>query len=57
MKEGDFMSKMYLVGGAVRDELIGVEPHDRDYVVVGSTVKKEKLEKRTVILNLNLILP
>lgn len=38
------MSKMYLVGGAVRDELIGVEPHDRDYVVVGSTVE-EMLQK------------
>lgn len=38
------MSKMYLVGGAVRDELIGVEPHDRDYVVVGSTIE-EMLQK------------
>lgn len=27
----------YLVGGAVRDMLMGVEPQDRDYVVVGST--------------------
>lgn len=29
--------KTYLVGGAVRDLLVGVEPKDRDYVVVGST--------------------
>lgn len=29
--------KIYLVGGAVRDELMGVTPKDRDYVVVGSS--------------------
>ena len=29
--------KQYLVGGAVRDMLMGVDPKDRDYVVVGST--------------------
>lgn len=29
--------KVYLVGGAVRDELLGLEPKDHDYVVVGST--------------------
>lgn len=28
--------KAYLVGGAVRDKLMGREPKDRDYVVVGS---------------------
>lgn len=28
---------IYLVGGAVRDELLGLEVTDRDYVVVGST--------------------
>lgn len=28
--------KIYLVGGAVRDELMGIEPKDRDYVVTGS---------------------
>ena len=27
----------YLVGGAVRDLLMGKQPKDRDYVVVGST--------------------
>lgn len=30
--------KTYLVGGAVRDKLLGKQPHDKDYVVVGSTV-------------------
>lgn len=29
--------KKFLVGGAVRDKLMGIEPKDRDYVVVGST--------------------
>lgn len=29
--------KIYLVGGAVRDKLLGKEPKDLDYVVVGST--------------------
>jgi len=29
--------KQYLVGGAVRDMLMGLEPKDRDYVVVGSS--------------------
>lgn len=29
--------KIYLVGGAVRDTLLGKEPSDRDYVVVGSS--------------------
>lgn len=27
----------YLVGGAVRDELLGIESQDKDYVVVGAT--------------------
>ena len=30
----------FLVGGAVRDELLGREIHDRDYVVVGSTIEQ-----------------
>ena len=29
--------KTYLVGGAVRDRLLGLKPGDNDYVVVGST--------------------
>ena len=32
--------RTYLVGGACRDLLLGVEPKDRDYVVVGSTVQE-----------------
>ena len=29
--------KIYLVGGAVRDRLMGIVSKDRDYLVVGST--------------------
>ncbi len=29
--------KIYLVGGAVRDELMGRIPKDKDYVVIGSS--------------------
>ena len=29
--------KTYLVGGAVRDTLLGLEPKDKDYVIVGAT--------------------
>lgn len=29
--------QIYLVGGAVRDFVLGLPPHDKDYVVVGST--------------------
>ena len=29
--------KVYVVGGAVRDELLGLPVKDRDYVVVGAT--------------------
>lgn len=32
--------KAYLVGGAVRDILMGLNPKDNDYVVVGSTVEE-----------------
>lgn len=31
------LDNVYLVGGAVRDELLGLPAKDRDYVVVGST--------------------
>lgn len=34
--------KKYLVGGAVRDELMGIKPHDYDYCVVGSTIDEMK---------------
>ena len=30
----------FLVGGAVRDELLGREIHDRDDVVIGGTVQE-----------------
>lgn len=29
--------EVYLVGGAVRDKLLGIEPHEYDWVVVGAT--------------------
>ena len=29
--------KTYLVGGAVRDRLLGLPVHDRDFVVTGAT--------------------
>jgi tRNA nucleotidyltransferase/poly(A) polymerase len=32
--------KVYLVGGAVRDALLGIKSKDNDYVVVGSTVEE-----------------
>jgi hypothetical protein len=32
--------KIFLVGGAVRDTLMGLEPKDLDYVVVGSSVEE-----------------
>lgn len=32
--------KVYAVGGQVRDEIMGAEPKDRDYVVVGSSVEE-----------------
>jgi tRNA nucleotidyltransferase (CCA-adding enzyme) len=28
---------IYLVGGAVRDDMLGLPVHERDFVVVGST--------------------
>ena len=30
----------YVVGGAVRDELLGLPVHDRDHVVVGATAEE-----------------
>lgn len=34
------LEKVYLVGGAVRDRLLGAETRDLDYVVVGETAEK-----------------
>ena len=31
---------LYLVGGAVRDELLGKETHDKDYCVTGITANE-----------------
>ena len=36
--------KVYLVGGAVRDMMLGLNPKDRDFVVVGSSI--EEMEAR-----------
>ena len=36
----DAEGNLYLVGGAVRDELLGKETHDRDYCVTGITAEK-----------------
>lgn len=40
--------KIYLVGGAVRDQIMGLESHDRDYVVVGSSI--EEMQNKGYIL-------
>ena len=41
--------EIYLVGGAVRDTLLGIEPKDRDWVVVGATPQQmEKLGYKAV---------
>ena len=34
--------KIYQVGGAVRDKIMGIEPHDFDYMVVGSDIQEMK---------------
>jgi tRNA nucleotidyltransferase (CCA-adding enzyme) len=36
---GGICVKVYLVGGAVRDALLGLAVHERDFVVVGSSVE------------------
>ena len=36
--------RSYLVGGAVRDELLGLQPRERDWVVVGATPEAMKAE-------------
>lgn len=37
--------QMYLVGGCVRDELLGIPVHDRDWVVVGATAEQMEQQK------------
>lgn len=32
--------RLYLVGGAVRDEIIGIDAHDKDYCVTGLTIEE-----------------
>lgn len=44
--------KVYLVGGAVRDTLLGLEPKDRDWVVVGAT-ESQILESGFIKINAN----
>ena len=41
--------QVYLVGGAVRDELLGLSPTDRDYVVVGATAEEMTTAGFTVV--------
>src|SRR5690554_3733159 len=36
-KQGKITAETYLVGGAVRDALLGIRAHECDWVVVGST--------------------
>ena len=36
------LEQVYLVGGAVRDQLLGLASHDKDYVVVGASVQQMK---------------
>ena len=33
----EIILKSYLVGGAVRDRILGIQNSDKDYVVVGAT--------------------
>ena len=37
--------KTYLVGGAVRDKLLGIPVKDRDWVVVGSSPEEMRAKK------------
>jgi tRNA nucleotidyltransferase/poly(A) polymerase len=41
--------KIYLVGGSVRDELLGLPIKDHDYVVVGSTPEDPGVEPGSVL--------
>ena len=37
--------KIYLVGGAIRDQLLGISVKDKDWVVVGSTPEEMRTKK------------
>ena len=37
--------KIYLVGGAIRDQLLGIPVKDKDWVVVGSTPEEMRAKK------------
>lgn len=39
------MMQTYIVGGYIRDEMLGVPSHDRDFVVVGAT-HEEMIERK-----------
>lgn len=41
-RQANSLEKVYLVGGAVRDQLLGLASHDKDYVVVGATETQMK---------------
>ena len=43
--------RIYRVGGAVRDELMGLTPNDADYVVVGSTPEAMLAQGYTAVGN------
>ena len=36
--------KIFLVGGYVRDEILGIESHEKDWVVIGGT-EQDMLDK------------
>lgn len=42
--------KIYLVGGAVRDKLMGIEPKDLDYVMVLNNIKGKTVEEGYAIM-------
>lgn len=41
--------KIYIVGGAVRDELLGRANADRDYVVVGASPQDMLKDRKSVV--------
>ena len=49
--------KTYLVGGAIRDRLLGFEPKERDWVVVGSSPQEMKSKGFRPVSYTHLTLP